>query len=467
MEERIETNERQLKAASRDRRGVHRRHACSATSSSSSTARRPASVDQRLLALKQKMGMLAAGLVGADQATRRGGDEETVARRDRGRAGREEAELSADAPRFRYAPVLTATVLVVLLLWLIGSVADVLMLLFLGILIAVYLTTLAAALRRRLRVPPRLAFPAALLVSLAGLALLFAILVPPVVTQTQELAKLLPQYLELWQRTFRSTIARIPALAEVMPPGQNSIVLAIYEQLTSTVHNVVPKLFAGVHALINVFSVGVMAIYLSLTPHIYTDIIESLFPPPRRPFVQHLLHELGDTLRAFVVGQLFTMTVLGLLTAIGLYLLGVPYALTFGVVSGLAAIVPFFGTLVSTTLPALFVLNTPDGGTRALLVLGLGVVIHLIEGNVVAPLVMSEKVDLPPVLSIIGVLIIGELLGALGLLIAVPTLAIVMVLVRRILVHGIYDGGITVAPVLVRAASQEPESRPPVPSPAD
>lgn len=341
------------------------------------------------------------------------------------------------------------------------------MLLFLGILIAVYLTALAAGLQRRLRVPARLAFPAALVSSLAGLALLVAILVPPVVTQTQELIKVLPQYLDLWQRTFQATIARIPALADVMPPGQSNLILAIYDQLSGAMHNVGPKLFAGVHALINVFSVGVMAIYLSLNPGTYTDIVESLFPPARRPFVHHLLHELGDTLRAFVVGQLFTMTVLGLLTALGLYLLGVPYALTFGVMSGIAAIVPFFGTLVSTTLPALFVLNTPNGGTRALFVLGLGVVIHLIEGNVVAPLVMSEKVDLPPVLSILGVLIIGELLGALGLLIAVPTLAIIMVFVRRILVHGIYDGGITVEPAIASAASPKPVSPSSNASPAD
>lgn len=375
--------------------------------------------------------------------------------------------MSADAPRFKYAPALTATVLVVLLLWLVGSVADVMMLLFLGILIAVYLTALAGALRRRLHVPPGLAFPAALLVSLAGLVLLFAILVPPVMTQTQELVKRLPQYLELWQRTFQSTIARIPALADVMPPDQNSIVLALYDQLTSTVQNVGPKLFAGVHALINVFSVGVMAIYLSLAPGTYTEIAESLFPPRRRPFVHHLLSELGDTLRAFVVGQLFTMLVLGLLTAIGLYVLGVPYALTFGVLSGVAAIVPFFGTLVSTTLPALFVLNTPHGGTRSLLVLGLGVVIHLIEANVVAPLVMSEKVHVPPVLSILGVLVIGELLGVLGLLIAVPTLAIIMVLVRRILVHGVYDGGITVEPGAVRPPVPVPISTAAVPPPAD
>jgi len=362
--------------------------------------------------------------------------------------------LNSEAPRrFKYAPALTATVLTVLLLWLVGSVDDVLILLFLGVLLAVYLNALAAALRHRLRVPARLAFPSAIAVSLAALALLFTILVPPVVAQSQQLVKLLPQYIDFWQNTLQTTIARIPALADTIQPGQHSIVLALYNQLTSTLHNVVPQVFAGIHALIDIFAVGVMAIYLAVSPATYTDIAESLFPPVRRPFVHHLFHELGDTLRAYIVGQLLTMTVLGILSAIGLYLLGVPYALTFGVFSGLAAIVPFFGTLLSTTVPALFVLNTPDGPTRAMLVLGLGVVIHLIEGNIVAPMVMSRKVDLPPVLSILGVLIVGELLGPLGLLIAVPTLAVVMVLVRRVLVHGVYDGGLVVDPDAPAVAS--------------
>lgn len=297
--------------------------------------------------------------------------------------------------RFTYGRILAATVLTILVLWLVGTVADVLMLLFVGILLAIYLHALAAALHHRLRVPQRLAFLAALLVSLAAVALLFTILVPPLVAQTQQLVKLLPQYVDQWQQNLDRMLARIPALTGVIAPGQQSIVLAIYDQAAGTLQNVVPKLFAGVHALISIFSVGVMAIYLALAPTTYTDILESLFPPVRRPFVHHILGELGDTLRAYIVAQLFTMTVLGILTAIGLYLLGVPYALTFGVFTGLAAIVPFFGTLLSTTLPALFVLNTPGGGTRALLVLGLGVVIHLIEGNVVGPLVMSEKVNLP------------------------------------------------------------------------
>ena len=106
---------------------------------------------------------------------------------------------------------------------------------------------------------------------------------------------------------------------------------------------------------------------------------------------------------------------------------------------------PFFGTLLSTTLPALFVLTgkgyygfSPVG--HALLVVGLGVVVHLIEGNIVSPLVMSKKVDLPPVLTIMSVLVIGQLLGGLGLVVALPTLAALMVIVRRILISRIYEG---------------------------
>src|SRR6185437_676537 len=66
--------------------------------------------------------------------------------------------------------------------------------------------------------------------------------------------------------------------------------------------------------------------------------------------------------------------------------------------------------------------------------------VHLLEGNVVSPLVMSRKVDLPPVLTIMGVLVIGRLLGGLGLIVALPTLVAVMVIVRRILITRIYEG---------------------------
>jgi predicted PurR-regulated permease PerM len=134
------------------------------------------------------------------------------------------------------------------------------------------------------------------------------------------------------------------------------------------------------------------------------------------------------------------MFVLGALTWIGLELLRVPYALAFGVFTGLVAIVPFFGTLVSTLLPALFILGGGATIGHALLVVLLGVVVHLVEANIVAPMIMQRQVHLPPVLSILSVLVMAHLLQVIGLLVAVPVLATVMVVVRRVYVNRVLEG---------------------------
>ena len=227
--------------------------------------------------------------------------------------------------------------------------------------------------------------------------------------------------------------------------GEHRTLIAAYDQVTGLFGSIPTRVFEIVHVAINIFAVGVMAIYLSVHPALYREWVIALFPPIHRDLVRDVLAELADSLRAYIVGQMLTMGFLGALTAVGLWLLDVPFWLPFGIFTGLVAIVPFFGTLLSTTLPALFVLTgtgyhgfSPLG--HALLVVGLGVVIHLIEGNIVSPLVMSRKVDLPPVLTIMSVLVIGQLLGGLGLIVALPTLVTIMVIVRRILISRIYEG---------------------------
>ncbi|HEY2066843.1 MAG TPA: AI-2E family transporter [Gemmatimonadaceae bacterium] len=342
--------------------------------------------------------------------------------------------------KFKFAPILTATVFTILGLWLVGRVADVFILLFIGILISLYLGALAGVLHRRARLPERLAFLAAILVSFGVVALLFWVLVPPLIAQTQELVKVLPAYISGWEGAIDRLAERVPALKSVYTPGQHRILIAVYEQLAGQFDNVVPKVLSIVEVLVSIFSVIVMALYLSLHPALYREWLIALFPPLHRDLVRDVLSDCASSLRAYIVGLLLTMSFLGTLTALGLYLLGVPYALTFGVFTGLATIVPFFGTLLATTLPALFVLTGPNGGSRALWVIGLGVLVHLIEGNLVSPYIMSKQVDLPPVLTIVFVLVVGKLLGPLGLLIAVPALCVIMVIVRRILLTRIYEG---------------------------
>ena len=348
--------------------------------------------------------------------------------------------------RFRFAPILTATVLTVLLLWLFKTVAQVLVLLMLGILISLYLGAVADWIQRRTRLNERLCLAIAILGSLGAVALLAWVLVPPVVDQTRQLIQDLPRFINAWESGIDSLADRLPGMRDLVgAKGEHRTLTAAYSQLSGVFGSIPTRVFEIVHVAINIFAVGVMAIYLSAHPALYREWLIALFPPIHRDLVRDVLSELADSLRAYIVGQLLAMSFLGALTAIGLWLLDVPFWLPFGIFTGLVAIIPFFGTLLSTTLPALFVLTgtnyhafSPLG--HAMLVVGLGVVIHLIEGNIVSPLVMSRKVDLPPVLTIMSVLVIGQLLGGLGLIVALPTLVTIMVIVRRILISRIYEG---------------------------
>lgn len=342
--------------------------------------------------------------------------------------------------RMKLAPMLTTVILTILLLWMVGSTSGVFILLFIAVILSLYLGAVTDFLRTRGRVPERLAFFLAVVGTVVALVGLIALLVPPVVEQTRSLLSVLPAYITAWEQGIDRFAARFPALRGVWTPGEHQALHAIYERLSATAGNLAPKVFSLVHVFIDIFAVMVMSIYLALQPGVYREWLIALFPPVHRDLVRDVLRDLADTLRSYIVAQLTAMAVLAVLTAIGLYLLKVPYWLTFGIFTGLVAIIPFFGTLLSTTIPALFVLSGPGGGTHALWVIALGVVVHLIEGNLVAPLVMSQKIELPPVLTIMSVLVIGKLLGPLGLVIAVPTLATVMVIVRRILINRIYEG---------------------------
>ncbi|HSQ05991.1 MAG TPA: AI-2E family transporter, partial [Burkholderiales bacterium] len=127
------------------------------------------------------------------------------------------------------------------------------------------------------------------------------------------------------------------------------------------------------------------------------------------------------------------------------YVLDVPYWLTFGVFTGAVVIVPFFGTLLGTLLPALFVLGGPGyhglgPGMHFLLVIMLGVLVHIIEGNVVLPLITAKRVEIPPVLGMISVLIVARLLGLGGVVVSIPLAAVTMVIIRRIVISRLYEG---------------------------
>ncbi len=345
----------------------------------------------------------------------------------------------------RFAPALAATVATVLLLWLLGRAADIFLLLFVAILFSLYLGAATQGIERRTGLPRGLAFSLAFVATLAGIVGLVTLLVPPVVEQTQQLVANLPGYRDAWQAWVERLLARYPLLRQVWAEESGKMVGTLVAQAEAALGGVLPRVVGLGHMVVSIVSILVMAIFLALHPGTYREWLIALFPPVRRDLARDVLRDLANTLRSWIVGQLWAMAILAVLTAIGLRILGVPYWLTFGVFTGAVAIVPFFGTLVSSLLPALFVLGGEGvfgmgAGMHAVAVAALGFVIHIVEANLVIPLITQKQVEIPPVLSMMAVLLVGRLLGPVGLPVAIPLLAVGIVLVRRILVNRIYEG---------------------------
>lgn len=342
-------------------------------------------------------------------------------------------------PSTRYG-VLIAAIFALLLIAFLYSATEVLLLFFIAALFSLYLGAIIDFLEERFRVARGLGLIAALVVTAVAVTTVTWLIVPPVLRQTQELLAAIPGQIQAWEQSFRAWVAQYPILADAVPTDGEGALSSVVSGAGSYFAGIFPYLFGGLHAVIHVISVLVMGIYLAYRPTMYREGVILLAPPVHRELVRDILADLSRTLRAWIGGQILAMVVLGALTWVGLELLGVPYSLAFGVFTGVVVMVPFFGTLVSTLLPAMFVLGAPDGLFRASLVILLGLVVHLVEANFIHPLIMERQVNLPPVLSILSVLIMADLLGAVGLVVAVPTLATVMVVVRRIYVHRLLEG---------------------------
>ena len=342
-----------------------------------------------------------------------------------------------------------------LAIWFTVQVVDVLLLVFIAILLAVYLSAVTDLLERRFKLARWAGLTLAVLATLAAVSFVGVLLVPPVVDQTQALVGGLPETLTRIQNVLAGWASQYPVLrqTELADPSSGLVAGLVNDATNFLRGSLLGYVRGGGKLFIEGASVVVMALYLARQPVLYRDGLISLIAPRHRPIAVRVFQDMAATLRAWVVGQLIAMTVLAVLTALGLWILGVPFWLAFGIFTGLVAIVPFFGTLVSTLLPALFMVATGDW-IKVVLVILLGVLVHVFEANFVVPRIMQHKVALPPVLTIAGVLIMGTLLGPIGLIVAVPVLAVILVLVRHILHGEIYGDVDHREPAVLRSTGE-------------
>jgi predicted PurR-regulated permease PerM len=174
----------------------------------------------------------------------------------------------------------------------------------------------------------------------------------------------------------------------------------------------------------------IVTVYLIIHPALLIDGFVSLFPAGQREKVRDVLGKMYRAVQKWFLGQLSAMVIIGVLTAIALSIIGLPYALLIGAFSGLLAFIPLIGTVISIIPPVLLALAI-DPILIVWIVLSY-IVIHQVEAHVIQPLVMSRAVTLHPVVVVSAILIMGSLFHLIGLLLAVPLMAALSVLVREL-----------------------------------
>ena len=182
--------------------------------------------------------------------------------------------------------------------------------------------------------------------------------------------------------------------------------------------------------LADIYIIFFLGIFFMVQPDIYKKGIIKLFPKQHREHASDILNTVGYTLKRWLLGKIFSMLVVGVLTGIGLSILGIPLALTLALFATLVTFIPNFGPIISL-IPA-FLLAFTKGTDYAIYVCLLYVGIQALESNIITPLIQRKMISFPLALILMAQVILGIFTGILGLILAVPIVAVVVVLIKTI-----------------------------------
>lgn len=323
--------------------------------------------------------------------------------------------------------VITAVLLALLFFYEI----DVILLLFAAVLFAIFLYGLSGYTRRYTNLSNGLSVLLISVILLAVLSLSVWGLAPSISEQIKNLRSELPESARKlgeflsqysWGRTI---IEQMPSASDVFQYVNNAGFLSRVGGVFSTT----------LGAIANFFIVILLAIYLAIEPGLYVRGFVKLFPFEHRARVREIIYEIVDTLGWWLIGKFGSMLAIGILTWIGLWIIGVPLSLTLGLIAGLLSFIPNFGPILSA-VPAIL-LGFIDSPIKALYVLILYIVVQLIESNLITPIIERRTVELPPALTIVAQIALGVLIGGFGLVLATPLLAVAMVLIQTVYIQDI------------------------------
>jgi predicted PurR-regulated permease PerM len=336
------------------------------------------------------------------------------------------------------AQIAYRTVLLAAGLLLVGLLFRQLVTLLLAILMTVIIAIpLAAAAERleRRRIPRTVGALVTLLAGLGALALLIYLLIPPFVDETNEFVDEVPAivtdleevYADVTGQNAKEVGDNVERFVERSTDDPDRLI----GPLTSIGLNVAGILGALVLILITAY-------YMAIRPEPLVNGLVRLAPPPRREHVRHVLARIRQSWIGWLQGVAIDMLVTGVMLYIALTLVGLDFAIFFAVLSALLVVVPYFGAIAGAIPPTLFAFTDSPG--KALLVLGAYILVQQLESNVTIPVIMAQRVRLHPAVIAIGVLVVGQLFGFVGLFVAVPILSLIIIAVEEFWVKPVEEG---------------------------
>jgi len=336
------------------------------------------------------------------------------------------------------AQVAYRTVLLAAGLLLFGLLFRQLVTLLLAMLVTIIIAIpLAAGARRleRYRIPRPAGALLTLLLGVGALALVVYLLIPPFVDQTNQFVDDVPSIVKDLERVYADVTGQ--NAGEVGDKVQSFVERytnqpdRLIGPLTSIGLNVAGILGALVLILITAY-------YMAIRPDPLVDGLVRLAPPPRREHLRFVLGRIRQSWIGWMEGVAIDMGVTFVMLYVALTIVGLDFAIFFAVLSALLVVVPYFGSIAGAIPPVLFALTDSPG--KAIVVLAAYVLVQQLESNVTIPIIMAQRVRLHPAVIAIGVVVVGQLFGFVGLFVAVPILSLIIIGVEEFWVKPIEEG---------------------------
>jgi len=284
----------------------------------------------------------------------------------------------------------------------------------------------------RYKIPRGVSILSVYVAAAAVLTLSIILLVPPVTNELNSITQNLPSYYGSLRQSLEgikqtsSQYGLLSAVQQGLDHAAQSINTA-----TSGIYDAVSSVLSGIVTLIGIL---VIAFYLTVDEDGLKKFISSLTPVSYQPYIIHKVSQIQKRLSGWLGGQLLLMVFVGTLTGVSLWILGVKYSLVLGILAGIFEIVPVIGPVLSA-VPAIFFAFTDytTAPYKPFIVLIMFVLIQQVENQFLVPRVMKRAVGLNPIIIIVSLLIGARLGGLLGVLLAVPSVAILDVFLQDFL----------------------------------